>query len=72
MTDYCLWTVYEKPSDYPNHYVARKFFYKPTVEPTHEMLKSVSLDILRSMLPKDLHRIPRSETDDPRIVEVWI
>jgi hypothetical protein len=67
-----MWTVYEHPRDYPDHFVARKFLVTTVTQPTTDMFVADSLEELRSLLPHGLHRLPRFEHDDPKIVEVWL
>lgn len=69
-----LWTVYEKPRDYPEGYVARRSEIRPygDVVQTSEVLKGSSLEAVRAQLPPGLYRLPRRSEDDPVIVEVWL
>lgn len=68
-----LWTVYEKPADFPNHYVARRFEVQGIQHSaTNDHIVADSLGSLRNMLPQGLRCIPRFPQDDPHIVEVWI
>lgn len=64
-----LWVIYDRPTDMPNAFVARKWLNDV---PTHEVLQAGTLDGLRSLLPRGLHLLPRDPADDPKIVEVWI
>lgn len=64
-----LWTVYDKPLDFPDNFVARKFLNS---SPTQEVLTATSLDEIRALLPLGLTRLPRMDEDDPNIVEVWL
>jgi hypothetical protein len=70
-----IWTVYDHPIDMPEYYIARRFEVKRGGEgrPTHDYIRDHDLMRLRSTLEeKGLHRIPRWEGDDPKIVESWI
>jgi hypothetical protein len=60
-----IWTVYAKPRDYPDQFVAIHGF-------ADEVLLADSLDTLRSQMPAGLFRFPASAADDPVIVEVWL
>ena len=65
-----IWVIYDRPDDYPNHYVVRKFYGNM---PTDELYGGRDLEELRTMLTKSkLIRFPRDATDDPRIVETWM
>jgi hypothetical protein len=69
-----MWTVFERPADYRQGFVARRFearadgsavaaldaFYGPTLES------------VRARLPAGLYRIERDDDDDPCIVETWL
>lgn len=67
-----IWTVYERPSDHPQSFVARRWLTTPQPAPTDEVLLAGSLDSLRKKLPGGLHRMPRQSGDDPVIVETWV
>lgn len=71
--DLPLWTVYDHPSDYPEHYVARQYTIGIAgAHPTNRVMASESLDAIRvAMTNTGLVCITRSENDDPTIVEVW-
>ena len=64
-----LWVVYERPTDFPDHFVARKWL---TDKPSPVVLLAGSLPELRSKLPVGLSGMPRSPQDEPQIVEVWL
>lgn len=67
---FVLWTIYDKPTDYPGLYVARKF---TLAGPTATTMTSEDLDALRNALARmGLARIARSPEDDPVIIETWI
>jgi hypothetical protein len=75
MTHLSIWTVYDHPRDYPDRYVARQFIVTAgEAEPTLNVIMATDLETLRATLLNELHmhRIPRSERDDPVIVETWI
>ena len=65
-----IWVIYDRPDDYPNRYVVRKFYGNM---PTDELYGGRDLEELRTMLAKSkLIRFPRDATDDPKIVEAWM
>lgn len=68
--EFSLWTVYERPSDFPNSFVARRF---TLAGPTDDLIIGPTLDALRQRLAAcGLYMIPRSPDDDPVIVESWL
>lgn len=67
-----MFTVYDRPLDYPGHYVVRRWFAqagKLTADVVPRLASS--LDEARAMVPPYLHRLPRGEGDDAFVVEVW-
>ncbi|WP_155831239.1 hypothetical protein [Hyphomicrobium sp. 802] len=68
-----MWTIYERPTDYPNGFIARLFVHGPGIfGPSLETVKGATLQEVRAGLPKGLFCMPRFPEDDPKIVEVWI
>lgn len=63
-----LWTIYARPTDYPQSFVARRFQLD---KPTNEVIVRDTLEEVRAALPPGLHRMERHPSDDPVIVEVW-
>jgi hypothetical protein len=64
-------TIYNRPTDFPDMYVARLFDLQT---PTEFAVVNVSLDTLRNSI-HSANRwilIPRDINDDPNIVEVWV
>lgn len=76
MSDMQMWTVYDHPLDYPNEYVARLWLSIPgQPDPvwTAHTVACVELERLREFMTEcGLTRIPRSEGDDPVIIETWM
>jgi hypothetical protein len=65
-----LWTVYERPRDFPNSCVARKWIGE---NPTPQILIAPSVEALRVIFRgAGLACIPRQEGDEPHIVEIWL
>lgn len=73
MTDvrgkFVTWVVYDRPTDYPDGYIARLWL---DMEPQQVTVRDATLDGIRRKLPPDLTLIPRSPGDDPCIAEVWV
>lgn len=74
-----MWTVYDHPLDYPDHFVARRFEVgQPTegdngVIRTNDTIKSPYLQDVRTVLAEaGLACLPRSDGDEPQIIEVWL
>jgi len=69
-----LWTVFEKPRDYPDSVIARRSEIEGGgIRVTHDVLISVGLADMRSTFEKaGLTKIPRWDDDESHIVEVWL
>lgn len=69
-----IWTIYERPRDYPEHIVARRWLvYDGLVIPTRHVMVADELETLRDKLhDMGLLEIPRGARDDSVIVEVWL
>jgi len=72
-----MWTVYDRPADYPDKFVARRFDVGsdgrgPT--PSDSVIVAPDLEMLRYILAFQLHLVclTRSPEDDPNIVETWL
>lgn len=68
-----IWTIYDKPSDWPAGYVTRCFRVWPGggTEPG-EAFFCLTLEDARGCVPPNLCCLGRQENDDPVIVETWI
>lgn len=67
-----MWVIFDHPTNWPEWFVARKWYTLPQTESTDDMLKARTLDTLREMLPPGLVCISRQDNDAPHIVEVWL
>lgn len=70
-----IWTLYDRPIDMPEYYVARRFEVKAGGEggPTFDYIRDSDLERLRSeMKNRGLYRILRDPRDDPKIIESWV
>jgi hypothetical protein len=68
-----MWTVYEKPKDYPDGYVARRFEVAGVITATATSIKSRELEPIREKLARaGLVRLDRNPEDEPQIVETWL
>ena len=74
MPPLAMWTVYAFPADYPDKYVARKHLVTaggPIA--TQETRISESIDTIRRAFGLEgLYLIPRSDGDEPQIIESWL
>lgn len=69
-----IWTVYEKPSDFPDSFVVRRYWVTGG-EVLHDSAPRAitsTLESARVLIPAGLVRMPRQPADDPAIVEVWL
>lgn len=73
-TGLVMWTVYARPSDFPDDYVARKWVVDASgVVKTENLRIATSLEMIREdMRGMGLTQMPRHPSDDPVIVETWI
>lgn len=63
--------IYEKPSDFPNHFVAR--IWEATIPaPTDVAMVESTLDAIHAGIPGRFIRMDRTPGDDPNILETWI
>lgn len=68
-----IWTIYDRPTDYPSGFIARLFV---DFKPSDTTMTGPTLDAVRGAIqhitPYVLSRIERNENDEPQIVESWI
>jgi hypothetical protein len=70
-----MWTLYDRPTDFPDMYVARLFVIGPGGRPraTGRIVISDDIEGIRDgFRMAGLTRLPRQDDDDPKIVEVWL
>jgi hypothetical protein len=67
-----IWTVYQRPADYPSKFVARRWLASASLVATDDVLIDDTLIALRGRLPPGLVQMPRDPSDDPSIVETWL
>lgn len=63
-----IYVIYNKPSDYPNHYVARLFDLDKS---TNLIVIDESLESLRAKIPQNLYKQNKDEYDNNVIVESY-
>lgn len=76
-TGLSVWTVFnDQTKDFPGVYICRRFesFGSPVphVVPCEVVATGKTLEEVRDKLPEGLYCLPRSESDDPNIIETWI
>ena len=68
-----IWTVYCRPLDFPDRYVARAHLTEAgQTKPLPFHLEAATLQGLREQLPAGLVCLARQEADEPQIVECWL
>jgi hypothetical protein len=69
-----IWTVYDKPTDHPNGFIARLYEVgKGEVVVTNKMIAKPELTPIREVFLKaGLTKLKRAPGDEPRIVESWV
>ena len=69
-----MWTIHDRPLDYPDAFVVRRcFIVRGVGEPLFDVVPRLasSLAEARDFVPHGLFCQPRQEGDDPFIVETW-
>jgi len=68
-----IWTVYERPTDYPEGFVVRLHVVcDGQSNPTDTVFFGSTIESVREHIPKGLYRMDRCPLDEPQIVEVWL
>lgn len=65
-----IWTVFDRPDDYPTGFIARKSEVPGGV--TAEFVTGATLEEVRSKIPPGLYPMARHPLDEPAIVESWM
>jgi hypothetical protein len=68
-----MWTIYEKPLDHPDGFIARRFeVEKGQYGPTLDTVTG-DLAYIREIFQRaGLFKLPREDGDEPAIVETWV
>jgi hypothetical protein len=69
-----MFTIYDRPADFPHHVCVREF---RMLEDGRQSVAAVaglydSIEAARDDLPPFLHRIPRQAGDLASVVETWL
>ena len=75
-----MFTLYEKPRDFPNDYIVRKWevYSGQEPKPCHIVSKfeadgrESAIDYVNRLFANHKILLPRSESDDPIVVGTWI
>lgn len=72
-----MWVVYDKPTDFPDRAVARRFLVgmneEPGPLPTSQVITAQEVDTIRQAMRRvGRIAIARDPSDDPNIVEIWL
>jgi hypothetical protein len=68
-----MWTVYEKPLDHPDGFIARRFeIARGSSAPTEDTLTGELEEIRLTLERAGMIKFDRNPADEPQIVETWI
>jgi hypothetical protein len=68
-----MWTIYDRPKEFPAGYLARLWYSLPQPEATALVIPNDDLEVLRDYFAEiGCTLLPRSEADQPNIVESWL
>ena len=67
-----MWTITERPRDYPGGYVARMHVSLPEPAVSVYAIYGPTLAAVRAALPPGLTCLTRNPGDNPCIVETWL
>jgi hypothetical protein len=73
MTSLKIYTIYNKPKNYPDYFIAREFTINGGQIISGEIVASAkSLEGIRAQLAKGLKKMARVDNDPPSLVESWL
>ena len=67
-----VWTIYDRPADFPDSVVARRWLLTVDGLAPADFLVAPSIDAVRQLIPPGLVCITRDPADDPHVVESWL
>jgi hypothetical protein len=68
-----IWTIYDRPKDFPDGFIARRFEVSGGVSgPTKDTITGKLEDIRQAFWKAGLCKLSREEGDEPQIVESWV
>ena len=73
MDKWIIWTIYERPSDFPDKFVLRSWEVEAdSPAPMTASVMADTIDEIRNLLPRGLVCLAGCTHHDPRIVETWL
>lgn len=70
--DLVMWTIYDHPTDHPDHFVVRSWALRADRASPREALLAPTLTAARALVPGGLYCLPRDPLDDAKVIETWI
>ena len=67
-----IWTIYDKPKDHPDGFIARRFDAAGELIPTDDTMTGELEDMREVFWKAGLLKLTRQEGDEPQIVESWM
>ena len=68
-----VWTIYDHPKDFPDHYVARANVDGVPTDHYHTFETLADLEVMRNTFrERGMVRVERHHSDDTVIMEVWL
>ena len=74
MEQLTIWTIYDKPKDYPHGFIARKFLAsRDSLVPTQSIMICSNIEPIQQELEANgFAKVSRDFADQPSIVESWL
>jgi hypothetical protein len=68
-----IWTIYDRPADHPQGFIARRFDIRAEGPKATDLTIAAELEDLRAGFWKaGLMKLSRQDGDEPQIVESWV
>jgi hypothetical protein len=67
-----IWTIYDRPKDHPDGFIARRFNVGPSVMRTEHTIAGDLEDLREGFWKAGLMKVSRQDGDEPQIVESWV
>jgi hypothetical protein len=67
-----IWTVYDRPKDHPEGYIARRFEAGAEIVATTDTIEGTLEEIRQTLERAGLVKLPRQPGDERPIVESWV
>jgi hypothetical protein len=70
---FTIWTIYDRPSDFPDGYIARRFEVGGgNTVATRDTVTGKLDDIRQAFWRAGLMKLTRRDGDEPQVVESWV